>query len=265
MFARYAKGIHEFSLSIPLIRFFARVLMPVTRSSVEGFEMLLYPRDNISDREMWFSGMLAEHECVHQLAALMKDRKAIFLDIGANSGVYSLMAARVLASGSTIIAVEPNPIMVKRLKENISLNGYGTMIDVRQAAISDGYGERALLLTRGNLGQASLSFVRKKSGEVRVNAMPMIALLPESPSDYSIFILKIDVEGHESSALMPFLREAAVEHLPDVILLETTHRDIWKEDVTEALLDRGYERSDFAACGNELFIRKLSTLSEAPQ
>lgn len=262
MLARYTKSIYHFALSIPLIRFFARLLMPVTRSNVEGFEMVLYPRDNVSDRQMWFSGMLTEHESVHKMAGLMRDRKALFLDIGANSGAYSLMAARTLSSGSMIIAVEPNPIMARRLKKNIELNGYESIIDVRQVAISDGYGERPLLLARGNYGEASLTYAKKKSGEVSVNVIPMVALVPETTLGYSIFGVKIDVEGHEASVLMPFLKEAAVAHLPDIVLLETTHRCHWKEDVTAALLARGYERSDFTAHGNELFIRRLYELSK---
>ena len=47
----------------------------------------------------------------------------LFIDIGANVGSYTVLAARVC--GANVIAVEPDPETVKSLRRNIEVNGIG--------------------------------------------------------------------------------------------------------------------------------------------
>jgi FkbM family methyltransferase len=56
----------------------------------------------------------------------------LFLDIGANIGVYSVYAAEC---GAEVIAVEPVPHNAERVRENLAVNGYAGQ--VVQAALSD--------------------------------------------------------------------------------------------------------------------------------
>ena len=54
----------------------------------------------------------------------------LFLDIGANVGTYSVLAA---SQGATVIAVEAAPDTAELLRENIALNDFA-LVDVVQAA-----------------------------------------------------------------------------------------------------------------------------------
>lgn len=45
-----------------------------------------------------------------------------FIDVGANVGLFSLLASSVIGTKGKIIAIEPVPLSVKRLEENIGLN-----------------------------------------------------------------------------------------------------------------------------------------------
>ena len=45
-----------------------------------------------------------------------------FLDIGANIGYFSLLVSKIVGDKGKIIAFEPNPITIGRLKKNSNLN-----------------------------------------------------------------------------------------------------------------------------------------------
>jgi FkbM family methyltransferase len=49
----------------------------------------------------------------------------LFLDIGANVGIYSVIAAEL---GAELMAVEPDPETAARLRNNLALNGYTAQI-----------------------------------------------------------------------------------------------------------------------------------------
>src|SRR5690606_15924015 len=65
-----------------------------------------------------------------------------FIDIGANAGIYSLTAASAMASTTGhIVAIEPNPIMMSRLKANVAANsnlfGENITLDLIPMGVAD--------------------------------------------------------------------------------------------------------------------------------
>ncbi len=68
----------------------------------------------------------------------------LFLDVGANIGSYSILAASI---GAKCIAFEPVPTTYEHLLENINLNGFRNFIDARNVAIGDKKGR--LRMTTG--------------------------------------------------------------------------------------------------------------------
>src|ERR1051325_8309201 len=62
----------------------------------------------------------------------------IALDVGANMGIYTLLAAREVGPGGRVIAVEPDPVALQFLKSNIAANGYSGIVTVVEDAASDG-------------------------------------------------------------------------------------------------------------------------------
>ena len=130
---------------------------------------------------------------------------AVFVDVGAHIGYYSLKAAAVLGSRGRVIAVEPNPPTVKKLQANISASS-ASQVHVYPVACSDR--ESTLVLysaPRANTGQTSLS--RANAGqegaiaaEFRVPARPLDAIVLDDGVQ-RVDVIKIDVEGAETLVL----------------------------------------------------------------
>ncbi len=75
----------------------------------------------------------------------------LFVDVGANVGYFSLLAARL---GGRVIAFEPNPKCREEFARNIALNGFRN-IDVRSTGIADRRGQDVLYVeSNENLGRA---------------------------------------------------------------------------------------------------------------
>ena len=62
---------------------------------------------------------------------------SMFIDIGANMGFYSLIAAKMCGSSGRIIAVEPQPNLAENLKRSAELNGWVCNFDVLMVALSE--------------------------------------------------------------------------------------------------------------------------------
>lgn len=66
------------------------------------------------------------------------------LNIGANAGLYTLIAAKIVGSNGVVHAFEPATLNFNRLKRNVQLNGLTNVI-VNQMAVSDFQGSLAVL------------------------------------------------------------------------------------------------------------------------
>jgi FkbM family methyltransferase len=127
----------------------------------------------------------------------------LFLDIGANIGVYCVTLAR-MTDVPSIHAFEPDRDNSLKLNTNIFLNKMSQRIVTHPEALSDKDGTAELLLARSadylNMGKSSL--VRQEGVEYESIEIPTATLDHlMSPSDKTILI-KMDIEGHEASALV---------------------------------------------------------------
>lgn len=119
------------------------------------------------------------------------------IDVGSNIGLYTLpVAARVGPSGR-VIAIEPNPIVARRLRENLARNWFHN-VSVIEAAATDVRG--TLQLHLGDDSECSSLYGEAGFGSIDVRATTVdeqvqAAALPR------VDLLKIDVEGAELSAL----------------------------------------------------------------
>ncbi|MCX7827376.1 MAG: FkbM family methyltransferase, partial [Verrucomicrobiae bacterium] len=67
----------------------------------------------------------------------------VFVDIGANIGYHTLMAAARVGAGGSVIAFEPNPANCALLQKSIAANGFGN-IRVHPNAVADHEGDVGL-------------------------------------------------------------------------------------------------------------------------
>ena len=122
----------------------------------------------------------------------------VFLDIGANTGVFSLLASTVVSDGF-VFAFEPNPVVFADLCANIRVNGAAN-VTALNVGLSDADGVAALETREGHSGVATV----RMDGEgtrVVLAAPGNIAALAVAMKDRRAGI-KIDVEGHELQVLL---------------------------------------------------------------
>ena len=75
---------------------------------------------------------------------------ATVLDIGAQFGYYTLLAARAVGAGGTVVAFEPEPSNLALLRQNISLNPFVSAVRVVPHAVSETDSIRELFIYEGS-------------------------------------------------------------------------------------------------------------------
>lgn len=124
-------------------------------------------------------------------------RGDVFLDVGANVGVYTLLAASVLGPAARILAVEPDPRARALLRENVALNRLGG-VSVHAAAVGAAPG-----FARMTAGLDAMNHVLEVFPAAEAPAAGAVPLctLDDICGDAAPFLAKMDVEGHELEAL----------------------------------------------------------------
>lgn len=239
----------------------SRVLAPLLRKGVVklcplpvdvvagGISLRCRFIDNYSEKKFVFTPWRYDLQ-ERQLICAELPADGVFIDIGANVGLYSLTANRVLSESGRIIAFEPNPQTMRRLQFNLHANsrspGEQCMQTLLQIGVSDTESTFSLQVDHANLGESSIS---PKNGSspakananyesVEIQCRPLLMVLNELEVDH-IDILKIDIEGAEDLALAPFLNEAPDRLLPNSIIIENSAHQ-WKCDLFKLMQDRGY-------------------------
>lgn len=180
---------------------FVRPTAPAWVTVEPSVTMLLDPEDYVSAEILRTGEWEAES---WQAIRRHLSAGAVFVDVGAHIGYYSLKAAPIVGSGR-VIAIEPNPPTVKELRDNIAASG-ATAIDVQPVACSDRESTIDLYAApRANTGQSSLSRANAAqegaiAGVYRVRARPLDAIVADEHVS-RVDVIKIDVEGAEMLVL----------------------------------------------------------------
>jgi FkbM family methyltransferase len=146
---------------------------------------------------------------------------SVFLDIGANVGYYSLIVSAKLGRSGRVLAFEPNPRMVARLRANIELSS-APGIEIFALALSSDSG-RATLFSPGSGNQGEASLVNQGWGECEQYSVPVSRLDDCLPPDLErVDLIKIDVEGAE--ALVFEGAKRTIIRFAPAILLEINER-----------------------------------------
>jgi len=128
------------------------------------------------------------------------------LDVGANIGIYTLLAAK---RGARVFAIEADPRNLERLRHHVHENGFDARVTVFPIAVSDRECEATLFRFKGNWGHSNL-FEGTDPVRVRCRTIDSLDLPP-------IDVCKMDIEGSELSALRGM--EATLERSPRLNLL----------------------------------------------
>jgi FkbM family methyltransferase len=158
----------------------------------------------------------------------------VFVDIGANIGLYALTVARRVGQGGRVIAIEPEPTALARLKDNVAANA-GARVEIYPCAVGDRTGEVSFTSDNSNLGHSRI----ESGGALSVPMVPLADLLIKAGLE-RVDALKIDVEGFEDIVLIPFLKAWPKAARPRLMVIEHVEASGWREDCIAYCLAEGY-------------------------
>lgn len=161
-----------------------------------------------------------------------------FIDLGANVGTYAIFVA-IQNPSSRVLAIEPHPFLIPRLRENIALNRAN--VTVIPFAISDAPGVVTFTSGTSNLGISSIVDRNRRRGlspQLAVRSRTLLDVV-QSEGFERIDALKADIEGAEDLALIPFFAAASRALWPRMMIIEDNRRH-WRMDCISSLVGRGY-------------------------
>lgn len=178
----------------------------------------------------------------------------LFIDVGANVGHFTLIAAGVC--NANVIAFEPIPQTFNRLNKNIILNNLTDKVHVENIGIGD---KNSYLNFTNNKGVMNSVTLSHETSSVQVQVKTLDDVLEfKNPS-----FLKIDVEGYELFVLKgadkvlsnPSLQYLIVEFNFSVSKFGNTNQEIF-----EKLLDYNFVPVEY--CVESKKIQILSTYNK---
>lgn len=174
---------------------------------------------------------------------------ALVLDVGANIGRYTLMAAGQVGPGGRVIAFEPGIVNFKLLSENAALNGMH-WVQPMQIALGAEDGTAELVAggdeTTNTLRADWLHHLEGKNIDRRLRHTVAVRSLTSLLSELQVGhvdLLKIDVEGAELDVLrgaLPLLQSGSIKE----VICELHEPVVRRADVEELFETSGYRVSD---------------------
>jgi len=193
--------------------FLHKVFWPY-QSIIEIQESKIYinPREeSYSMRETlegYVKGLIHEKSTTDLFKRTVK-RGDTVVDLGANIGYFSLLAARLVGPGGKVFSFEPEPKNFKYLKKNIKINNY-TQVKAYQKAVSNRNGKTKLFVCSYDTGHHTINQNKGieaykrgrviKEQSIKIETVTLDNFLRNKVN--KVDVIKMDVEGAEYLALM---------------------------------------------------------------
>jgi FkbM family methyltransferase len=230
------QGIVRGALRKPVYRLLARLGPWYDIETSGGLKLRCRIGDNVADRRM-----LQGARGLADIARITRDLAPgdTFVDLGANIGVFTVHAAKAVGPQGCVLAIEPSPAVLERLRFNVAANGFRN-VRIAAVAIGDKRGQATLHAVANAHGSASLHETPGSDTHLTVPVEPLAALL-STHGIARVDAMKVDIEGYEDRALIPFFAEAPRSLWPRRIFMETLGRGRrWQRDCVAHLLGLGY-------------------------
>lgn len=179
---------------------------------------------------------------------------ACFVDLGCNIGLYALTLAAA-RPGGRVVGIDANPRMVAQIGWNAAAGGLSNVAAVH-AAVSDREGMADLKIRKDDV--AIVAVAEAEGGETPVRTLASIVA---EAGLRRIDGLKIDIEGYEDKALVPFLDGCAPGLMPSRIVIEKAGPDVDYPGCTAAFARNGY-RLVSRTRNNSLYRRDANAEAE---
>jgi FkbM family methyltransferase len=142
-----------------------------------------------------------EHWVEKVLAQVLKPGMR-FVDVGANFGYYTLIAADIVGAAGRVYSFEANPFLFKKLCKSVAVNGADDRVSLFNLAVYDEKSEMDLLFCHEFSGGGHVELPKDRPGSlsqvIRVPGTTLDISLAHVPE---VHLMKIDVEGAEPRVL----------------------------------------------------------------
>ncbi len=131
----------------------------------------------------------------------------VFVDVGANIGYFSVLAAERVGGAGQVFAFEPDPENYRLLEANLALNGFGPRSHTVCAALAEADGEGVLYLSNDNLGDHQVFAAADTRRHIPIKLLDGGRYLAARAA--RVDLLKVDTQGAEHavlSGLLPYLQ-----------------------------------------------------------
>lgn len=169
----------------------------------------------------------------------------VFVDLGANIGLYTLPLARKAGSKGRVLAIDANPDIVKALQFNVAASRLDN-VTIACVAAGDVSGMARLEIRKDDL--AIVEVAEDPDGEIPIK--PLADICRDAGLTH-IDTMKADIEGFEDRAILPLLNAEPSLH-PRRIVIEHLTRGEWRTDCFPVFERHGY-RLVGKTRGNSLF------------
>lgn len=191
----------------------------------------IYSAGFVEENELFWEGIenAWEKKSIELWRKMTKDAN-IIIDVGANTGLYSLVAKAENPSAQ-VIAFEPLEEVMAYLKKNNALNNFD--IQYHTKALSYYNGKAKVYLKKGEdfaysvTVNKSLLSNNTPQREEEIDCLRLDSFIEEKKIPH-IDLMKIDVETHEAEVLEG-MGKYLEEYRPDMII------EIWDKDVAKKL------------------------------
>jgi FkbM family methyltransferase len=154
--------------------------------------------------------------------------ESVVLDVGANFGLYTVLAAK---RGARVFAIEPDPRNARMLQHNVSLNRLEKQVTIFEMAATETEKTVPLYRSLVNMGESNIVQKGLLAGTVQGRTLDSLNLPP-------VDVCKMDIEGSEFLALQGMQR--TLERSPQIKLF-VEYAEVFRD--SQALLE--YLRLNF--------------------
>jgi FkbM family methyltransferase len=235
---------------------------PFRRFSVCGASITLDATE-FTTLEHYFGGLAYEAATTTHVAGHLAPGN-VFVDIGANTGYFSMLAAARVGPTGRVMAFEPNPDVFAQLQTHVVLNGFESRVTLAQMALSDAPDPAARFFVSQDRANSGLSSLTPMAGMLEGGDLSEAHTIPVRVDTFDhwfassglghVDLMKIDVEGAEARVVAG-MRGSLASGAITAIICET----VWGSPAHEALTAAGYEPEVLDAVGplsNVLYTRK---------
>jgi FkbM family methyltransferase len=210
---------------------------------------------DVGERRLYEGGY---HAAERSLVTALVGLGGTVLDVGANIGLFTFLAAALVGENGRVHAFEPNPPTFDRLR---TAAGAARQVTLHAIALSDEPGVGTLDLQPDHFGATALRTDDSGDASVVVSTVDSIA---EREGLGDVDLMKIDVEGEEERVLRgadALVRGGRVAHMI-VEMHPDRHSTGWLNEWLDGVSD-DYRAFRITYMPNRLGVRRVPRLSDA--